>query len=206
MIDLDQADLANLEAVMETDKGTMVLGFHPEQAPNHVRNFLDLAQKGFYEGLAFHRVVRNFMVQGGCPHSREDVPGSPGTGGPGSTIDAEFSDLPHNCGTLSMARAQDANSAGSQFFIVHAEHAEHLDGKYTVFGWVKQGLDVLDELASVEVEFAPGGERSRPVERMCVIGIAVREAAPETQAPEMQAPETKAPEPEQQSASQDTGP
>ena len=201
MIDLDKADLAKLEAVLETDKGTMVLGFNPEQAPNHVRNFLDLAQKGFYDGLAFHRVVRNFMVQGGCPHSREGVPGSPGTGGPGYTIDAEFSDLPHNCGTLSMARAQEPNSAGSQFFIVHAEHAEHLDGKYTVFGRVVQGLDVLDELASVEVEFAPGGERSRPVERMSITRIAVREAAPEIQVQEKPAPET-----EEQSAAEDPAP
>ena len=181
MIDLDRADLANLEAVMETDKGTMVFGFHADKAPNHVRNFLDLAQKGFYDGLAFHRIVRNFMVQGGCPHTREGVPGIPGTGGPGYTIDAEFNDLPHMCGTVSMARAQDSNTAGSQFFIVHAEHAEHLDGSYTAFGRVKKGLDVLDELAAVEVEFGSGGEHSRPVEKVGITRIIVQEAAAETE-------------------------
>ena len=177
MIDLEKVDLATLEAVMETDKGTIVLGFRPDKALNHVRNFMDLAQKGFYDGLAFHRVIRNFMVQGGCPHTREGVPGSPGTGSPGYTVDAEFNDLPNKCGALAMARGQGDNTAGSQFFLVHAEHAEHLDGHYTVFGAIVEGRDVLDELAAVEVEFGSGGERSLPVQRVGIIRIVVREAA-----------------------------
>lgn len=182
MIDLDHVDLARMEAVVQTDKGDLVLGFHPDKAPAHVRNFLELAQKGFYDGLAFHRVVRNFMIQGGCPHSREGERETPGTGGPGYTIDAEFNDLPHKTGAVSMGRRQDdPNSAGSQFFIVHAEHADHLDGRYTVFGRVKEGLDVLDELAAVEVEFAPNGERSQPVERLSITGIALRETEAEVE-------------------------
>src|SRR5690606_7700732 len=105
-------------------------------------SFLSLAQQGFYDGVAFHRIVRNFVVQAGCPHSREGATGQPGTGGPGYTLPAEFSDLPHVRGTLSMARGRDPNSAGSQFFVVHAAHASFLDGQYTVFGKVEEGLDV----------------------------------------------------------------
>lgn len=177
VIDLDTADLSTLEAVIETDKGDMVVGFYPEQAPAHVKNFLSLAQKGFYDGTAFHRVVRNFMIQGGCPNTRAGQRGVPGTGGPGYKIPAEFSDLPHKRGVLSMARSQDPNSAGSQFFVVHAEHAQHLDRHYTVFGFLKEGLDVLDTIASVEVDFGPAGERSTPVERLELRGVAVRVAA-----------------------------
>ena len=177
VIDLETADLSTLEAVMQTDKGDMVVGFYPEQAPNHVKSFLSLAQKGFYDGLAFHRIVRNFMIQGGCPNTREGASGTPGTGGPGYQVDAEFSDLPHKRGVLSAARSRDPNSAGSQFFVVHAEHATHLDRQYTVFGIVKEGLDVLDTIASVEVEFGPGGERSKPLERVGLKAVQVREAA-----------------------------
>jgi peptidyl-prolyl cis-trans isomerase B (cyclophilin B) len=179
VIDLDSVDLKTCEAVLETDKGTMCVGFWPEQAPGHVRNFLELAQKGFYDGTAFHRVVRGFMIQGGCPNTRQGQRGAPGTGGPGHTIKAEFSDLPHTRGTLSMARAKDPDSAGSQFFVVHAEHAEFLDGNYTVFGFVKDGLDVLDAIASVEVEFGAGGERSKPTERIGLRKVSVQIAAPE---------------------------
>lgn len=181
MIDLDTVDLSQLEAVIETGKGNMVIGFYPEQAPLHVRNFADLSQQGFYDGLAFHRVLRNFMVQGGCPNTKEGVKGTPGTGGPGHTVQAEFSDLPHKRGVLSMARASDPNSAGSQFFIVHAEHATNLDGQYTVFGYVKEGLDVLDAIASVECEFSEGGERSSPSERQGLTTVTIQvceESAP----------------------------
>lgn len=174
MIDLDQTDPATLEAAMVTDKGTMVIGFLPDKAPRHVHNFLDLAQKGFYDHTAFHRVIRNFMIQGGCPNTRPGAKGRPGTGGPGHTLRAEFSDEPHLRGVLSMARAQDPNSAGSQFFIVHGEHAEFLDGQYTVFGRVEQGLDVLDEIAAVDTEFGAGGERSVPKQRIEIQRIDIR--------------------------------
>ena len=216
MIDLDTADLSKLEAVLETSKGKMVIGFYPEQAPLHVRNFADLSQKGFYDGLAFHRTIRNFMVQGGCPNTREGADGIAGTGGPGHTVQAEFSDLPHKRGVLSMARSSDPNSAGSQFFVVHAEHADFLDGQYTVFGFVKQGLDVLDALASVECEFTSSGERSEPVERQGLNRVAIQLAeesepaavevaeveAVEVEAVEVEAVEVEAAEVEDQEGSE----
>lgn len=174
MIDLATADLAQLEAAIETDKGTLVVTFFPDKAPQHVRNFLDLAQKGFYDGLAFHRVIRNFMVQSGCPNTRAGASGRPGTGGPGHRVMAEFNDTPHTRGVLSMARSQDPNSAGSQFYIVHADHARHLDGQYTAFGVVEEGLDVLDQIAGVDCEFGPGGERSVPKERLGLRTVTVR--------------------------------
>jgi peptidyl-prolyl cis-trans isomerase B (cyclophilin B) len=173
-MDLDQTDPAAVEAALVTDKGTMVVTFFPEQAPKHVRSFLELAQQGFYDGIAFHRIVRNFMIQTGCPHSKMGATGQPGTGGPGYRLQAEFNDIPHHRGILSMARARDPNSAGSQFFIVHSQHAAALDGQYTVFGKVEEGLEVLDEIASVECEFGPGGERSKPKERVEIRRIELR--------------------------------
>jgi peptidyl-prolyl cis-trans isomerase B (cyclophilin B) len=174
-MDLDHTDLAQLEAVVDTDKGTMVVTFFPDRAPNHVKNFLKLAQQGFYDGLAFHRVIRNFMIQTGCPNTRPGAKGRPGTGGPGYRINAEFNDTPHTRGVLSMARSQDPDSAGSQFYFVHAEHARHLDGQYTAFGVVEEGLDVLDQIAAVDCDFGPGGERSVPKERIGIKKITVRE-------------------------------
>ena len=173
-MDLPQTDPSTIEAALVTDKGTMVVTFFPEQAPRHVRSFLELAQQGFYDGIAFHRIVRNFMVQTGCPNSKLGAAGQPGTGGPGFRLPAEFSDLPHTRGTLSMARAQDPNSAGSQFFIVHGDHAAFLDGQYTVFGKVEEGLDVLDQIANLECEFGPGGEKSTPLERVEIKRIELR--------------------------------
>ncbi|MHC4815379.1 MAG: peptidylprolyl isomerase [Planctomycetota bacterium] len=173
MIDLETIDLATLEATMDTAKGTMVIGFYPEKAPGHVRNFAKLAQEGFYDGLAFHRIIKSFMIQGGCPNTKEGATGHPGTGGPGYQIEAEFSDLPHKRGVLSMARSSDPNSAGSQFFVVHGEHVASLDGQYTVFGYLKEGHDVLDEIAGVEVTFA-GGERSKPADRVGIERVSVR--------------------------------
>ena len=176
MIDLDSADLGQLQAVMETDKGTMRIAFRPDVAPNHVRNFLKLAQSGFYDGTAFHRVIKNFMIQGGCPNTKEGARGTPGTGGPGWKIDAEFNDLPHERGAVSMARSANPNSAGSQFFLVHGAHVSSLDGQFTVFGKVREGLDVLDAIAGVEVGFSSGGERSKPVQRVGILRVRVEPA------------------------------
>lgn len=173
-MDLDQTDHATIEAVLVTDKGSMVVTFFPEQAPKHVRSFLTLAQQGFYDGTAFHRIVRNFMVQGGCPNSKAGAVGAPGTGGPGFQLPAEFNDIPHTRGIVSMARARDPNSAGSQFFIVHADSADFLDGQYTVFAKVEEGLDVLDAIATIDCEFGPAGERSKPKERVAIRGISLR--------------------------------
>ncbi len=125
---------------------------YPEIAPKTVANFEKLVKEGFYNGLTFHRVIPGFMIQGGCPLGT-------GTGGPGYQIQGEFAangvknDLKHVRGVISMARAMDPNSAGSQFFIMHMD-APHLDGQYAAFGKVIEGMDVVDEIAAVETDFA----------------------------------------------------
>ena len=132
------------------DGGRIVCELYPEKAPQSVRNMIALANKGFYDGLIFHRVISGFMIQGGCPKGT-------GTGGPGYCIKGEFklngvkNNLSHKRGVLSMARAQAANSAGSQFFIMHAD-AKHLDGQYAAFGKVTSGMDVVDAIASVQTD------------------------------------------------------
>ena len=120
------------KAVMDTDAGQITLELFDADAPNTVANFVKLAKDGFYDGLAFHRVIDGFMAQGGCPNSREGAKGMAGTGGPGYTIDCEINNQKHQAGTLSMAHAG-RNTGGSQFFICH-EAQPHLDGVHTVFG------------------------------------------------------------------------
>lgn len=119
-------------AVMETSKGTIHLDLFDQDAPNTVKNFVDLSQSGFYDGLAFHRVISDFMIQGGCPNTREGATGMPGTGGPGYKIKCEINPNKHVAGSLSMAHAG-KDTGGSQFFICHSPQ-RHLDGKHTVFG------------------------------------------------------------------------
>ena len=148
------------KAVIETKYGDIVLEFFPDKAPNHVDNFLKLARQGFYDGTTFHRVVPGFVIQGGCPNTKPGATGRPGTGGPGYTIDAEFNDVPHVRGTLSMARAADPNSAGSQFFIVVSD-ARFLDGQYTAFGRVVSGMDVVDTIVNL-----PRDAQDMPKERV----------------------------------------
>jgi len=128
--------------VMETTKGKMILRFFEKDAPGHVQNFISLADKGFYNGLTFHRVLPGFMAQGGCPLGN-------GMGNPGYAIKAEFNEKPHLEGTLSMARSNDPNSAGSQFFICF-QAVPSLDRQYTVFGQVVEGLDVLHKIQLID--------------------------------------------------------
>ncbi len=128
---------------METDKGTINLVFFDQDAPGTVENFTKLVKEGFYDGLAFHRVIPNFMIQGGCPNSREGAKGMPGTGGPGYKIKCEINPNKHLAGTLSMAHAG-PNTGGSQFFICH-EPQPHLDGVHTVFGQTED-LDVVNAI------------------------------------------------------------
>ncbi len=133
------------------DGGIIKAELYPEIAPNTVNNFLSLVQKGFYNGLIFHRVIEDFMIQGGCPEGS-------GMGGPGYSIKGEFTqnrfknDLKHTEGVLSMARAMDPNSAGSQFFIMH-KNSPHLDGSYAAFGKVTEGMDVINKIAEVDVDY-----------------------------------------------------
>jgi peptidyl-prolyl cis-trans isomerase B (cyclophilin B) len=146
-------EYAGVKARLDTTAGEMTLEFFPDKAPGHVKNFVELAEKGFYDGTVFHRTIPGFMIQGGCPEGS-------GRGGPGYTIKAEFNDTPHVRGILSMARAQDPNSAGSQFFICHGD-AKFLDKKYTAFGKLVAGDDVLEKIATAKTK--PGGEGSSPV-------------------------------------------
>jgi len=152
--------MADTTAVIETKFGNIELKFFPDVAPNHVNNFIELARKGFYDGTIFHRVIPGFMVQGGDPNSKNANKATHGTGGPGYTVKAEFSDKPHKRGTLSMARAADPNSAGSQFFICVAD-ASFLNKQYTVFGEVVSGMDVVDKIVS-----QPRDPRDNPNERI----------------------------------------
>lgn len=143
-------------AVMETSLGKVVLMFFPDKAPKHVENFEKLAKKGFYDGTKFHRVIPGFMIQGGDPNTKTSDTSKWGQGGPGYQIDAEFNDVHHARGILSMARSQDPNSAGSQFFIV-VKDSGFLDNQYTVFGKVVSGMDVVDKIVNL-----PRNAQDRP--------------------------------------------
>lgn len=145
---------------IHTDYGDMVIELYRDVAPAHADSFVALTEKGFYDGLTFHRIIDGFMIQGGCPQGT-------GTGGPGYSLPAEFSDLPHVDGTLSMARSQDPNSAGSQFFVCLGR-AAFLDNKYTVFGQVLDGYDVLHKIGKVQVKPDARGENSKPVETVYI--------------------------------------
>lgn len=137
-------------AVIETNMGTIVFKFHPEVAPKTVDNFRKLANEKFYDGIKFHRVIPDFMIQGGDPNSRDADRSRHGKGGPGYTIPAEFSPLKHKRGIVSMGRkGNDINSAGSQFFIV-VKDSSSLDGQYTIFGEVIQGMDVVDNVVNAK--------------------------------------------------------
>ena len=163
-------------AVIKTNQGEMVVAFWPEVAPKTVENFKKLAKSGFYDGTAFHRIVKDFMIQGGDPLSKNnsrDV----GTGGPGYTIKAEFNEKPHVRGVISMARSQHPDSAGSQFFIC-LDDADFLDGQYTAFGKLTKGDDVLGKIGDTPVQAGPGGEESQPKVRVAVESIKIIPAAP----------------------------
>jgi len=136
-------------AIIETNLGTIVFKLLPDLAPETVRNFEKLARDGFYNSTLFHRVIPGFMIQGGDPNTKSGNKNTWGTGGPGHTIKAEFSSRSHHRGIVSMARAQDPNSAGSQFFIVTTD-STFLDRQYTVFGEVIEGMDVADKIVNLQ--------------------------------------------------------
>ena len=136
-------------AVLDTNLGRIVVGFFPDVAPQHVENFLKLSRNGFYDGTKFHRVIPGFMIQGGDPNSKSDNRAIHGTGGPGHRVVAEFSEVPHERGILSMARSSDPNSAGSQFFVMVAR-SPHLDRQYSVFGTVLEGMEVVDQIVALK--------------------------------------------------------
>lgn len=152
---------------IETNLGKISFKLLPELAPETVRNFEKLAKDGFYDGTLFHRIIPGFMIQGGDPNTKTDNKGSWGMGGPGYTINAEFSSRSHLRGIVSMARAQDPNSAGSQFFIVTSD-STFLDRQYTVFGEVTQGMDVADKVVKQDRD-----NNDCPLEKIQMVRVSV---------------------------------
>jgi peptidyl-prolyl cis-trans isomerase B (cyclophilin B) len=162
------ASSASEVAVIKTSAGTMVIEFWPDVAPKTVENFKTLAKKGFYDGTCFHRVIKDFMIQGGDPLSKDlSAEDRWGTGGPGYSVNAEFNDKHHTRGVISMARSQDPNSAGSQFFICSG-NPTFLDHQYTAFGKLIKGDDVLEKIATT-----PTHPPDRPDTRQVVESITI---------------------------------
>ena len=152
--------MSNEIAVIETSLGNIEFEFLEDLAPGHIKIFKDLANSDFYNGTTFHRIIPGFMAQGGDPNTKGDDRSSHGTGGPGHTIKAEFSDEPHARGIVSMARSQDPDSAGSQFFVV-VKDSDFLDGQYTAFGRVISGMDTVDKIVD-----SPRDDRANPIDRI----------------------------------------
>jgi cyclophilin family peptidyl-prolyl cis-trans isomerase len=171
------SDYTDKVAEVHTSAGEIDIRFFPDVAPNHVKNFIDLAKKGFYNGTKFHRVIPGFMVQGGDPNTSSGAPSTWGTGGSGKNVAAEFNAISHKRGIVSMARAQDPNSASSQFFIV-VKDSPFLDKQYTVFGQVIKGMDVADKIVS-----APKDANDRPNNPTSIEKIVIRDAKPAEKAP-----------------------
>jgi len=163
-------------AVITTSHGEMVIAFWPDVAPKTVENFKKLARDGFYDGTAFHRIVKGFMIQGGDPLSKKEDPPNIGTGDPGYKIKAEFNSKSHVRGVVSMARGPDPDSAGSQFFICLGD-AKFLDGQYTAFGQLIKGDDILGKIGDSPTMVSSGGEKSKPTKRVEVKSIKITEAA-----------------------------
>jgi len=159
--DKDKAPAKGPRAIINTKFGEIEIEFFPDKAPKHVANFIKLAKSGFYNGTLFHRVIPGFMIQGGDPNTKDQTnKAAYGMGGPGYNVNAEFNDIQHKRGILSMARANDPNSAGSQFYIV-VENSFFLDRQYTVFGQVVKGMGVADKIVQ-----QPRDNRDLPLQRV----------------------------------------
>ena len=170
--------MANPIVTFEMENGDIMKAeLYPEIAPNTVNNFISLVQNGFYDGLIFHRVIRGFMIQGGCPDGT-------GMGGPGYTIKGEFSqngfanDLRHTEGVLSMARAMHPDSAGSQFFIMH-KNSPHLDGAYAAFGKITEGMDIVNKIAEIATDYSDRPLEEQKMKKVTVDTMGVEYPAPE---------------------------
>ena len=170
--------MANPVVTITMENGDVIKAeLYPEVAPNTVNNFISLVKKGYYDGLIFHRVIRGFMIQGGCPQGT-------GTGGPGYSIKGEFSqngvknDLKHTEGVLSMARSMMPNSAGSQFFIMHKD-APHLDGAYAAFGKVIEGMNIVDKIANERTDYSDRPLKEQKIKSMTVDTFGVDYPEPE---------------------------
>ena len=170
--------MANPIVTITTENGdVMKAELYPEIAPNTVNNFISLVKKGFYDGLIFHRVIKGFMIQGGCPDGT-------GMGGPGYSIKGEFSqngvknDLVHTEGVLSMARAMHPDSAGSQFFIMH-KNSPHLDGSYAAFGKITEGMEIVNKIAETDTDYSDRPKTPQKIKSMTVETFGVDYAEPE---------------------------
>jgi cyclophilin family peptidyl-prolyl cis-trans isomerase len=163
-------DPPEVAVIRVRDFGEIRIRFLPDKAPGHVANFRSLARERFYDGTTFHRIIPRYVIQGGDPNSKDKDPSNDGMGGPGYTIEAEFNDVPHRRGIVSMARASDPDSAGSQFFIV-VRDAPLLDGKYTAFGEVISGMNVVDQIVS-----RPRDARDRPLKDIVMERVTVEPA------------------------------
>ena len=164
---------SNEVAVIKTSEGEMVVQFWTDAAPNTIDNFKKLARQDLYKGTIFHRIIKGFMIQGGDPNSKDPTKeNSYGEGGPGYQIKAEFNDHPHERGVLSMARASDPDSAGSQFFICLAP-IHRLDHQYTTFGKLIKGDDVLEKIGNTPVERSAQGEASKPTKRVVIESVKI---------------------------------
>jgi peptidyl-prolyl cis-trans isomerase B (cyclophilin B) len=160
-------------AIIKTSEGEMVVQFWTDAAPNTIQNFKKLARQGFYDGTIFHRIVKEFMIQGGDPNSKDPAKEeSYGQGGPGYKIKAEFNDHSHERGVISMARGPDPDSAGSQFFICLAP-VHRLDHQYTTFGKLSKGEDVLEKIGDIPVTRNSAGEISKPTKRVVIESIKI---------------------------------
>ncbi len=159
-------------AVLHTTEGDITIRFFPDVAPNHVKNFLKLAESGFYDGTKFHRIIPGFMIQGGDPNTKTDNTSSWGTGGSGTNINAEFNGITHKRGIVSMARSNNPNSASSQFFIV-VKDSTFLDRQYTVFGEVTKGMDVADKIVNASRDTS----NDRPNKPVAITSITIRAAS-----------------------------
>ena len=171
--------MSNPIVTISMEDGKMMKAeLYPDIAPNTVNNFISLVKKGFYNGLIFHRVIKGFMIQGGCPQGN-------GMGGPGYSIKGEFAqngfpnNLKHTEGVLSMARAMSPNSAGSQFFIMH-KAAPHLDGAYAAFGKITEGMDVVNAIAEVQTDYNDRPLKSQRIQTMTVDTLGQEYPEPET--------------------------
>ncbi|MCS6243325.1 MAG: peptidylprolyl isomerase [Opitutus sp.] len=160
------------QAIIKTSLGEMTLAFWPDVAPKTVENFKKLANEKFYDGTAFHRIIKGFMIQGGCPNTKKGASGMPGTGDPGYKVKAEFNAKAHVRGVISMARSASPDSAGCQFFICHGD-ASFLNKQYTAFGQLVAGDDVLEKIATVATTNGGGGEKSTPTQRVEVESIRI---------------------------------
>lgn len=171
------SEITDKVAELHTTAGEIHIRFFPDVAPSHVKNFLDLANQGFYNGTKFHRIIPGFMIQGGDPNTIGGAPNTWGTGGGKGNLKAEFNTVSHKRGIVSMARANHPDSASSQFFIV-VKDSNFLDRQYTVFGQVTKGMDIADKIVS-----APKGANDRPHEPVAITKIVVRDANEDEKGP-----------------------